>query len=141
MEPLSLIRDIIITMNGIVYQWNKEPNKEILIQNTPIQHFNQLNLTRKLLILYTVTSLTNTIVNTECQEQSVTIFAPAITPNGHYGEEITSSSFIILSWTMVASCWSFFLSCTPCNTTIPTSDEDKSKLEPLLHNTTLHYSL
>ena len=37
-EPLSLFRDIIITANGIVYQWNKEPNKEILIQNTPIQH-------------------------------------------------------------------------------------------------------
>ena len=37
-EPLSLFRDIIITTNGIVYQWNKEPNKEILIQNTPIQH-------------------------------------------------------------------------------------------------------
>ena len=34
----SLFRDIIITANGIVYQWNKEPNKEILIQNTPIQH-------------------------------------------------------------------------------------------------------
>ena len=37
-EPLSLFRDIIITAIGIVYQWNKEPNKEILIQNTPIQH-------------------------------------------------------------------------------------------------------
>ena len=37
-EPFSLFRDIIITATGIVYQWNKEPNKEILIQNTPIQH-------------------------------------------------------------------------------------------------------
>ena len=35
---VSLFRDIIITANGIVYRWNKEPNKEILIQNTPIQH-------------------------------------------------------------------------------------------------------
>ena len=40
-EPLSLVRDIIITTNGIVYQWSKEPNKEILIQ----QHLNLLNLT------------------------------------------------------------------------------------------------
>ena len=37
-EPLSLFRDIITTANGIVYRWNKEPKKEILIQNTPIQH-------------------------------------------------------------------------------------------------------
>ena len=44
-EPLSLVRDIIITANGIVYQWNKEPNKEILVQNTSVQHLNLLNLT------------------------------------------------------------------------------------------------
>jgi len=31
MEPLSLIRDIIIAANSIVYQWNKEPNMEMLI--------------------------------------------------------------------------------------------------------------
>ena len=36
----------------------------------------------------------------------MTIFAPAITPNGHYGEELTSSSFTVLSRTMVATCWS-----------------------------------
>ena len=47
-EPLSLVRDIIITTNGIVYQWNKEPNKEILIQNTPVQHLNLLNLVNPL---------------------------------------------------------------------------------------------
>ena len=62
-ESLCLFCDIIIAANGIVYQWNKEPNKEMSIQNTPIQHLNQLNLTRKLLILYTVTlQVTNTIV-------------------------------------------------------------------------------
>jgi len=50
-EPPSLVHDILTTTNGIVYQWNKQPNMEILIQNKPVQH---LNLTRKLLILYTV---------------------------------------------------------------------------------------
>ena len=66
------------------------------------------------------------------------IFAPAITPNGHYGEELTSSSFHrSISDYSVATCWSF----VSLDTTIPTSDEGKSYLEPLLRNTALHYSL
>ena len=68
-------------------------------------------------------------------------FTPAITPNGHYGEELTSSSFIVLSRTTVATSWSLFFSCTPRDTTIPTSDEGESYLEPLLHNAALRYSL
>ena len=32
---ISLVHDIITTSNGIVYQWNKQPNMEILIQNKP----------------------------------------------------------------------------------------------------------
>ena len=49
-DPFSLVSDIIITMNGIVYQWNKEQNMEILVQNTS----TVLKPASKLLI-YTVT--------------------------------------------------------------------------------------
>ena len=37
-EPLSLVRHIITTMNGIVYQWNKQPNVEILMGNKSVQY-------------------------------------------------------------------------------------------------------
>ena len=101
--------------NGIVYQWNKEPNKEILIQNTPMQHLNQQNPTRKLLILYTVTlQVTNTIV----QQMSRTVCDDFRSSNhGYKGEELTSfdnlyqlhnTSFTIPSQTTVATCSSFF---------------------------------
>jgi len=53
MEPLSFVHDIIITVNGIVYQWSMAKNMEILVQNRLIQHFNLLNLTKR---LYNTTS-------------------------------------------------------------------------------------
>jgi len=68
-EPLILVRDFIITVNGIVYQSNKEPNREILMQNTLVQYFNLLYL----LILYTVT-----LFSYNSREESVSNFVPAI---------------------------------------------------------------
>jgi len=38
-----------------IHQWSKEPNMEILIQNTLVQHLNLPILATELLILYTVT--------------------------------------------------------------------------------------
>ena len=51
-KPLSLVCDIIIAMNGIVYQWNKEEN----INTKPISTAFQTTKSykKKLLIFYTV---------------------------------------------------------------------------------------
>ena len=47
-EPLSLVGDIITTANGIVYQWNKQPIMEILIQNKPVQQLKPAKSYKKI---------------------------------------------------------------------------------------------
>jgi len=86
-EPLSLVRDIITTGEWYCLPMEQTAKYGNINTNKPVQHLKLAKSYKK-----TVNSLhsTTTSYDVKHQEQSSLTFLSEISPNSHYGAELTS---------------------------------------------------